>query len=143
MAKVQNKKILESIKQATEEYNKSLSSIIHETAGMNISDEAELSIRENVDENLEQRIEEIRESIEETPPPKIRIPEPNVREVGPFSTDLQTYRIHSGCFPCTTALSPPPKLQASGSYQGKCLRLMFTPVKGGQGGDSLVDSSPW
>ncbi len=49
---------------------------------MNISDEAELSIRENVDENLEQRIEEIRESIVETPPPKIRIPEPNVREWG-------------------------------------------------------------
>ncbi len=82
MAKVQNKKILESIKQVTEEYNKSLSSLIHETAGMNISDEAELSIRENVDENLEQRIEEIRENIVETPPPKIRIPEPNVREWG-------------------------------------------------------------
>ena len=49
---------------------------------MNVSDEAELSIRENVDENLEQRIEEIRESIEETPPPKIRVPKPNVREQG-------------------------------------------------------------
>ncbi len=68
------------MKKATEEYNKSLSSVIHETAGMNVSDEAELSIRENVDENLEQRIEEIRESIEEASPPKIRIPEPNVRE---------------------------------------------------------------
>ena len=49
---------------------------------MNMSDEAELSIRENVDENLEQCIEEIRESIEETPPPKIRVPKPNVREQG-------------------------------------------------------------
>ena len=81
-AKKQNKRILESIKKATEEYNKSLSSVIHETAGMNVSDEAELSIRENVDENLEQRIEEIRESIVETPPPKVRIPKPNVREQG-------------------------------------------------------------
>ncbi len=81
-AKKQNKRILESIKKATEEYNKSLSSVIHETAGMNVSDEAELSIRENVDERLEQRIEEIRQSIEETPLPKIRVPKPNVREQG-------------------------------------------------------------
>ncbi len=58
-AKKQNKRILESIKKASEEYNKSLSSVIHETACTNVSDEAELSIRENVDENLEQRIEEI------------------------------------------------------------------------------------
>ena len=59
-----------------------------------------------------------------------------------FSTDRQTYSIHSGCFPCTTALSPPPEPQVSGSYQGKWLRLMFTPIKGGQGGDSLVDNPP-
>ena len=82
VAKKQNKRILESTKKATEEYNKSLSSVIHKTAGMNVSDEAELSVRENMDESLEQRIEEIRESIEETPPPKIRVPKPNVREQG-------------------------------------------------------------
>ena len=67
VAKKQNKRILESIKKATEEYNKSLSNLIHKTAGINVR----TTYRRNK-----------RESIEETPPPKIRVPKPNVRERG-------------------------------------------------------------
>ncbi len=62
-AKKQNKRILESIKKATEEYNKSLSSVIHETAGMNVSEVKVESVQESVVDSLEDQVWEKHDEI--------------------------------------------------------------------------------
>ena len=52
-AMVQNKGILKEIESTKEEYDKSLTSVIDESAGTSMSDEAQSSVQENVADNLQ------------------------------------------------------------------------------------------
>ena len=52
-ATVQNKGVLKATERAKEEYNKSLTSMIDESAGTPMSNEAQVSVQENVADNLQ------------------------------------------------------------------------------------------
>ena len=52
-ATVENKGVLKAIERAKEEYNKSLTSMIDESAGTPMSDETQVSVQENIADNLQ------------------------------------------------------------------------------------------